>query len=83
MSSRYGHWGTADWYHDTLYISPSVPLRYLYDVAVHEQVARILVCGMDVGQAIEFARDNPIRKPLRVKPRWWHPYLRRLAGLSR
>ena len=54
-----------------------------YDVAVHEQVARILVCGMDVGQAIEFARDNPIRKPLRVKPRWWHPYLRRLAGLSR
>src|SRR5947209_7365331 len=36
VSSRYGHWGTADWYHDTLYISPSVPPGYLYDVAVHE-----------------------------------------------
>lgn len=36
VSSRYGHWGTADWYHDTLYIAPTVPSAYLYDVAVHE-----------------------------------------------
>lgn len=36
VSGRYGHWGTADWYHDTLYNSPSVPSTRLYDVAVHE-----------------------------------------------
>src|SRR3954452_13665910 len=36
VSSRYGHWGTTDWYHDTLYISPTVPGDRLYDVAVHE-----------------------------------------------
>ena len=31
-----GWWGTADWYADTIYISPSVPDSKLYDVAVHE-----------------------------------------------
>src|SRR3954463_14069934 len=36
VSGRYGHWGTTDWYHDTLYISPAVPGDRLYDVAVHE-----------------------------------------------
>lgn len=36
VSSRYGHWGTADWYHDTLYIEPTVPAAHVYDVAVHE-----------------------------------------------
>jgi len=36
VSGRYGHWGTADWYHDTLYISPTVPADRLYDVVVHE-----------------------------------------------
>lgn len=36
VSSRYGHWGTTDWYHDTLYIAPTVPSGYLYDVAAHE-----------------------------------------------
>src|SRR3954447_4039488 len=36
VSGRYGHWGTTDWYHDTLYISPAVPVDRLYDVAVHE-----------------------------------------------
>src|SRR3954470_11753094 len=36
ISGRYGHWGTTDWYHDTLYISPTVPADRLYDVAVHE-----------------------------------------------
>jgi len=36
VSDRYGHWGTADWYHDMLYISPRVPADRLYDVAAHE-----------------------------------------------
>jgi hypothetical protein len=36
VSGRYGHWGTADWYHDTLYISPTVPADRVYDVVVHE-----------------------------------------------
>jgi hypothetical protein len=36
VSSKFGHWGTADWYHATLYISPTVPTARLYDVAVHE-----------------------------------------------
>src|SRR3954454_19909476 len=36
VSGRYGHWGTTDWYHDTVYISPGVPSDHLYDVAVHE-----------------------------------------------
>jgi hypothetical protein len=51
-----------------------------YDVGVHEQLATILVRGMTVDQAIEHVRDHPIRGPLRVKPRWWHGYLRRFAG---
>ena len=36
MSSKFGHWGTTDWYHATAYISPAVPSTYMYDVAVHE-----------------------------------------------
>ena len=36
VSRAYDFWGTADWYHDVLYVSPDVPLHYLYDVAVHE-----------------------------------------------
>jgi hypothetical protein len=36
VSNRYGHWGTADWYHATLYIAPGVPTSRLYDVGVHE-----------------------------------------------
>jgi hypothetical protein len=36
ISSRYGHWGTADWYHATLYIAPDVPTDQLFNVAVHE-----------------------------------------------
>jgi hypothetical protein len=36
VASPYGHWGTTDWYHDVIYISPSVPLSLLYSVAVHE-----------------------------------------------
>jgi len=36
VSRAYDFWGTADWYHDVLYVSPDVPLSKLYDVAVHE-----------------------------------------------
>jgi hypothetical protein len=36
VSRAYDFWGTADWYHDVLYVSPDVPRAKLYDVAVHE-----------------------------------------------
>ena len=36
VSRAYDFWGTADWYHDVLYVSPDVPRSKLYDVAVHE-----------------------------------------------
>jgi hypothetical protein len=36
VSSKYDFWGTADWYHDVLYVAPGVPVDKLYDVAVHE-----------------------------------------------
>jgi hypothetical protein len=37
ISGKYGsNWGTADWYHDTIYISPRVPAPYLPSVARHE-----------------------------------------------
>ena len=36
VSRAYDFWGTADWYHDVLYVSPDVPRNRLYDVAVHE-----------------------------------------------
>jgi hypothetical protein len=36
VSTAYDFWGTADWYHDVLYVSPTVPRNRLYDVAVHE-----------------------------------------------
>jgi hypothetical protein len=54
VSDRYGHWGTADWYHDTLYISPRVPPDRLYDVAVHEWSHELSVLDYagDVGAAV-------------------------------
>ena len=36
VSTAYDFWGTADWYHDVLYVNPDVPRSKLYDVAVHE-----------------------------------------------
>ena len=36
VSRAYAFWGTADWYHAVLYVSPDVPRSKLYDVAVHE-----------------------------------------------
>jgi hypothetical protein len=36
ISAKYGHWGTADWYHATMYIAPDVPTNMLFNVVVHE-----------------------------------------------
>jgi hypothetical protein len=36
LQANDGHWGTADWYHDVIWISPRVPANRLYDVVVHE-----------------------------------------------
>jgi len=47
VSNRYGHWGTADWYHATLYIAPGVPVDRLYDVAVHEWSHELSVLDYD------------------------------------
>ena len=54
VSDRYGHWGTADWYHATLYVSPSVPTDRVYDVAVHEwsHELSVLDYGGDVDAAV-------------------------------
>jgi len=54
VSNRYGHWGTADWYHATLYIAPGVPVSRLYDVAVHEwsHELSVLAYAGDVDAAV-------------------------------
>jgi len=44
---------------------------------VHAQLVTILVRAMSIEEAIEYVRENPIRGPLRVKPRWWQRYWRR------
>lgn len=36
LSTQYGSWGTADWYHDRVYVSPGVPAARMYDVVSHE-----------------------------------------------
>jgi hypothetical protein len=53
VSSRYAYWGTADWYHDVLYVDPAVPTARLYDVAVHEwsHELSVLDYGGDVRKA--------------------------------
>ena len=58
VSSRYGHWGTADWYHDTLYIEPTVPSAYLYDVAVHEWSHELSVLDYNGNVAVAVAAMN-------------------------
>jgi hypothetical protein len=55
VSYAYGSWwGTADWYHDVLYITPDTPVGYLYDVAVHEwsHELSVLDYGADVNAAV-------------------------------
>jgi hypothetical protein len=53
VSTKYDFWGTADWYHDVLYVDPSVPTEKLYDVAVHEwsHELSVLDYGGDVAAA--------------------------------
>lgn len=53
VSRAYAFWGTADWYHDVLYVSPDVPTSKLYDVAVHEwsHELSVLDYGGDVAAA--------------------------------
>ena len=53
VSSRYGHWGTTDWYHDTIYIEASVPPAYVYSVAVHEWSHELSV--LDYGGNVDAA----------------------------
>jgi hypothetical protein len=47
VSRAYDFWGTADWYHDVLYVSPDVPRSKLYDVAVHEWSHELSVLAYD------------------------------------
>jgi hypothetical protein len=53
VSTAYDYWGTADWYHDILYVHPGVPVERLYDVAVHEwsHELSVLDYGGDVAKA--------------------------------
>jgi hypothetical protein len=55
VSDKYGYAGTTDWYNDTIYISPSVPSSYLFDVAVHEwsHELSVLDYGGDVDAAVK------------------------------
>lgn len=54
LSSRYGKWGTADWYNNVVYISPSVPLRLLRSVVIHEwdHLLSVRPYGGDVAAAV-------------------------------
>jgi hypothetical protein len=47
VTRAYAFWGTADWYHDVLYVSPDVPTSKLYDVAVHEWSHELSVLDYD------------------------------------
>lgn len=55
VSRAYDFWGTADWYHDVLYVSPDVPVAKLYDVAVHEWSHELSV--LDYGGDVAAATD--------------------------
>jgi hypothetical protein len=54
VSNAYGSWGTADWYHGTVYVSPHVPQARLYDVVVHEwsHLLSVQAYGGDVDAAV-------------------------------
>jgi hypothetical protein len=54
-----------------------------YNESIREQLATVLMRRMDVEAAIDYVREHPILRPLRIKPRWWHRHLRRLAGAQR
>jgi hypothetical protein len=47
-------WGTADWFHDTIYVNPDTPVARIYDVAVHEwsHILSVRDYGGNVGAAV-------------------------------
>jgi hypothetical protein len=59
LQANDGHWGTADWYAHTVWISPTVPSNRLFDVLVHEwsHLQSVAVYDGDVNVAVrEMAR---------------------------
>ena len=54
LQANNGHWGTADWYAHTVWISPRVPSDRLFDVVVHEwsHLQSVAVYGGDVNLAV-------------------------------
>ena len=54
VTTSHGHWGTADWDRDIIYVSPAVPERYLYSVAVHEwsHLLSVFAYNGDVSAAV-------------------------------
>ena len=54
LSPAYGSWGTADWYHDTVYVAPTVPTSRMYDVVAHEwsHILSVRPYGGDVDAAV-------------------------------
>jgi hypothetical protein len=53
LVAKDGYWGTADWYHNAIYISPAVPANRIYDVVAHEwaHLLSVQVYGIDVPAA--------------------------------
>jgi hypothetical protein len=58
LYAKDGYWGTADWYHDVIWISPRVPAHRMYDVVVHEwsHIASVRPYGGDVDLATQEMR---------------------------
>jgi hypothetical protein len=54
LTSRYGHWGTAELGGSNIYISPSVPSNRMYDVVAHEwsHILSMRDYGNDVNTAL-------------------------------
>lgn len=53
MTTKYGHWGIAELGGDTIYISPEVPAKRMYDVVAHEwsHMVSMKTYGNDVNAA--------------------------------
>ncbi|MCW2600757.1 MAG: hypothetical protein JWM02_2586 [Frankiales bacterium] len=65
LQAKDGYWGTADWYHNVIWISPAVPANRMYDVVIHEwsHIKSVQVYGGDVSLAMQemnraFGGDN-------------------------
>ncbi|MGB8649376.1 MAG: hypothetical protein WCD35_01810 [Mycobacteriales bacterium] len=55
LAEKDGFWGTADWYHGVIYVSPRVPANRVYDVVVHEWSHLLSV--RDYGNDVPTATD--------------------------